>query len=575
MTEATIRYGIRGTVEATLWSTFLQRLRRYGFVLAAYIITTLVTTANWQGDTVDYVESIALFNRGVNHYMWDFAHLFWRPLGWLLSVVFAPITSLFVGNDDRLNVMLTLMCVNWIAGAFCVILIHSIVHRATGERTWIANVVAVAFIYTQTFLNWAQTGSAYVPGFALLLLGFHILITPNDGPERQDWRLAMYAGSALAGAICLWVPYLLTAPAALFAPLFLFGFSRNRMRFAFQTAIACAFLTGAAYLTVIVGLKLHTVDQVRAWISSSAHGVDYSGAARVVFGFARSFINMVNEGLLFKRYLISDPFNPVSLHDLLGATLLKLVIFYVFLATIVFNLFRSQHRTRILPLFILNSVPVMLLAYSFGGSEPERYLPLYPALFIAISVALRGPSRIARAIILAFISVMIVSNSALMARPVLYRKQEAAVSRVRDLLPRLNGRTMVFVATYQDELITFSRTYPFDPINRSGRFHIDALISPGTSWNLRWREDFASRSLSTWSGSGEVWISKRVLSAHPRAEWNWAEGADRRVSWSDLYRLFSRLELTDDVGGPDGFVRLSHSSGNERILGALCAKGRA
>src|SRR6266571_869635 len=104
-------------------------LRRYGFIVAAYIATTLVTGAYWMGDTVDYVESIVQFSRGVDHWMWDFAHLLWRPLGWVLSSAFAPITNVFVGENEHLNVMLTLNSVSWLAGLVCVICIHSLARR--------------------------------------------------------------------------------------------------------------------------------------------------------------------------------------------------------------------------------------------------------------------------------------------------------------------------------------------------------------------------------------------------------------------------------------------------------------
>jgi hypothetical protein len=233
------------------------------------------------------------------------------------------------------------------------------------------------------------------------------------------------------------------------------------------------------------------------------------------------------------------------------------------------NLVFSPRNKRILALFIINSVPVMGLAFFFASSEPERYMPLFPMLFIALAVCLSGPSRIFKTTAFAFFAVMIVTNAAAMLKPVLDRKQEAAVSRVRDLLPRLDDRTLVFAATYQDDLMIFSRTYPFHPVNRSGRLHLSALVSPGTSWNLHWAEDFASRVLSTWKESGATWISRRALSQRPRPEWNWAEGDDRRVSWKDFPLLFSHLDLGESVGGDDGFVQLLPSPKNQQFLSNL------
>ena len=549
-------------------SSLLQWLRRYGLAVTTYIAATLATSANWMGDTVDYVESIVQFSRGVDHWMWDFAHLLWRPLGWVLSSVFAPITRIFVGENEHLNVMLTLNSVSWLAGLLCVICIHSLTRHVSG-RVWIANVIAVSFVFTQTFLNWAQAGSAYVPGLALLLAGLHILMTRPEGNTRRS----VLAGAALAGAVCIWVPYLLVVPAAVLAPLCFFGFTRERFRFAIQTAVAFSLVTGFTYLAVIVGLRLRTLDEVRAWIASSGHGIDYSGAKRMVFGFARSFMNLGNDGLLFKRYLLGDPYNPVSLGQLFGATLWKLALVYLFAGSLMINLVFSPRNRRILALFIINSVPVMVLAFFFASSEPERYLPLFPMLFIALASCLSGPSRIFRAITFVFLAVMIVTNSASVLKPILDRKQEATVARVHDLLPRLNDRTLVFAATYQDDLMIFSRTYPFHPVNRSGRLHLSALVSPGTSWNLHWAEDFASRVLATWKEGGATWISKRALSQRPLPEWNWAEGDDHRVSWKDFPLLFSHLDLGESVGGGDGFVQLLPSPKNEQFLSSLTTSG--
>jgi hypothetical protein len=545
----------------------VQWVHRYGFVLATYLAATLATAASWMGDTVDYVESIEWFSRGVNHWMWDFAHLLWRPLGWVLFTIFAPITRLVVGDNDWLQIMLTLNCVSWLAGLVCVICVYSIANRVSG-REWIANAVAAAFIFTQTFLNWTQAGSAYVPGLALLLVAFDIGLARRDGNARR----AIAAGAALAGAVCLWVPYLLVVPAAIVAPFCLYGFKRERFRFAFQSAAVFSLLTGIAYIAVMIGLRLTTLNDIRAWIATSGHGIDYSGVKRMIIGFARSFINTGNEGLLFKRYLLADPFNPVSLSDLIGTTLCKVALVYVFVTGVVITLVRSS-RKGILALFAINAIPVLILGFFFASSEPERYMPLFPTLFIAIASSLAAPSRVFKSIALVFFAVMTITNTAAFAKPVLDRKQDAMVSRVRDLLPRLDDHALVFTTTYQDDLMIFSRTYPFNPVVRSGHFHLSAFVSPGTSWNLHWCEDFASRVLSTWKNGGATWISKRALSKHPRSEWNWAEGDDPRISWTDFPRLMNHLELGESVGGEDGFVQLLHSPNNERFLSKVTTSG--
>lgn len=546
---------------------FSEWVRRFGFVVAAYLAVTLATTANWMGDTVDYVESIVLYSRGIDHWMWDFAHLLWRPLGWLLSSFFAPVTRMFVGPSESLNVMLTLNFVSWVAGLFCMICMDSLAWHVS-RRQWIANVVTLCFLFTQVFLNWAHAGSAYIPGLALLLAGLHVSITRGERCPTAA-RTFILAGAALAGAVCLWVPYLLVVPAALAAPLCLFGYTRERFRLVLRTAMVFTLFTASAYIAVIAGLRFTAVDAVLQWIASSGHGVDYHGAKRMIFGFARAWMNTGNDGILFKRYLLGDALNPVSLRDLAGAALWKLGLVYLFAASLAIELLSSPRHKRILAVLIINSVPVIGLAFFFGSSEPERYLPLFPLLFLALAGCLSEPSRMFRTIVFAFFAVVIVTNSAAMARPVLRHRQEAAAARLHDLMPRLNDRSLVLAATFQDDLMVFSRTFPFHPINRSGRFHLSALVSPGTSWNLHWCEDFASRVLATWKRGGDVWISTRALSVRPRPEWNWAEGDDRRVSWTDFPLLVSHLDRGQSVGGEDGFVQLLPSSNNQHFLSRL------
>lgn len=550
-------------------AALVQWVRRFGFVVATYLVVTLSTSSPSMGDTVDYVESIVLFSKGVNHWMWDFAHLLWRPLGWVLSSLFAPVTRLFVGSNQALNVMLTLNSVSWVAGLVTVICLHSLALRVS-RRTWIANTVSLLFVFTNVFLTWTQVGSAYVPGLALVLVALHISMMRAE--HSVDVRTAILAGTALAGAVCVWVPYILVVPTVAAAGLCLFGLTRERIRFAVQTTLAFSIITAVAYLAVIAELRFTTLKEVTQWIIASGHGVDYAGFKRMCFGFARAFVNMGNDGVLFKRYFLRDPFNPVLLRDLFGIALWKIGAVYGFVFSVLGTLVASRNNKGILALFVINSVPVTGLAFFFGSSEPERYLPLFPMFFLALAASLRVPARTFRAIVFAFVCVVVVTNTAVMAWPSADRKQKEAEARLSVIWARLDARSLVFAATFQDELVTFNRTYPFHPINRSGRFRISALVSPGTSWNLHWCEDFASRALLTWKRGGTTWVSRRALARHPRPEWNWAEGDDRRVSWNDFPLLFSHLELGQPAGGADGFVQLLPTAKNEEFLSRLTTR---
>jgi hypothetical protein len=554
-----------GAAPANRWPTLA---RRYGLVLAVYLLATLFTNAYFMADTTDYVDSIVSFVGGRNYDFWEFGHLFWRPLGWLLYALCKPLTSLVAGGDVRFNVILVLVALNWLAGLLSVCALYGIVRRLCGGRIWMTGLVTVTFVFSHAFLNFTQTGSSYIPGLSLLLLGLYILTRYGDRDENF-WTTPLLAGLALAGAVCLWLPYVLAMPAAVAAPLFLFGFDRMRLRLVISTGVALAVFVTVAYAVVVIGaLGIHTLAGLKAWVSAASHDTDIKGVTRMVFGFARSFIYMGNDGVLFKRYLVGDPFNRVTILDLLRLSLWKLALFYLFLTSVTINLLFSAQGRRILGLLVLNAAPVILFAISFDGGAVERYLPLYPAMFLALTVCLSDARSIAflNYVACAFIAAVILTDATALAKPVLDRRQEATAARMSEVVQRLKPESRIITATWQDELINFSRSYPFHPLNRAGNLRIGALVTPGTTLAAEWREGFAAETLATWEHGGEVWVSKRVLSPRPRPEWNWTEGDEKRVSWPDFHAFFSQMEMDESAGGDDGFVLISQSSKNQEYL---------
>ena len=89
----------------------------------------------------------------------------------------------------------------------------------------------------------------------------------------------------------------------------------------------------------------------------------------MVFAFARNFVNLGDDGRFFKRYLVHDPFSPVSFLQLFCLSLRKLALFYVFRLLVVIMLLRSWLGKRMLVLLALNSLPVVVFASS---SSPDR-----------------------------------------------------------------------------------------------------------------------------------------------------------------------------------------------------------
>ena len=96
------------------------------------------------------------------------------------------------------------------------------------------------------------------------------------------------------------------------------------------------------------------------------------GPAPLIFGFARSFINMGDDGILFKRFLLHDPYNPVSLFDLLRLSLFKYLLFYAFL---VWSFKRLVSNPKVLWMCLMTASPYSSW-HCFGTGEIRNDISL-------------------------------------------------------------------------------------------------------------------------------------------------------------------------------------------------------
>jgi len=556
---------------STNWMTLRFYLRRFGPVAAIYVLVTLGTDAFFMADTADYVRSIVARIEGRYDSFWEFGHLFWRPLGWLSFQALKGLLAGF-GMTTRVGVIWTLLALNWIAGLICVLALRAL-FASLRERAWVNDLVTVAFIFAQGFLNNVQIGSSYIPGLACLMVGMYLLLRRPDSNSRFTLTSAL-AGVMFGCAICFWFLYLWAIPAALLSPLLLWGFKQTRLRQVAVAPLTCTLFVGVAYLLVLGLLGIHTVAGVREWIASASHGNDTKGLTRMVFGLARSFINMGNDGMLFKRFLIGDVYNPVSLWTLLQLSLWKLALFYLCLLTLVVTLLRSLGGRRTLALLAFGSLPIVCFAILFDGGAVERYLPLYPFVFVALAYGLCSDRlwKPANYVMLAFIVAATATNLIAMSKWALSRQQDAVVARTAELEPRLKPQSKVFTVTWLDELVNFNRSFPFHPINVRSNLLVNSLVTPGTTQVEHWREEFAKQTLTIWRNGGDVWVSKQVLWERPPSTLNWVEGDDKRISWKDFPAFFSRLELTTPTGNEDGFLLVPPSPPNQQILEEAQAK---
>ena len=528
----------------------------------------------FQADTPDYVDSIQAQLKGEYYRFWDFGHLLWRPLGWLVFRVLSPFLTGVVGSDQRIQITFALIVVSWLAGLMSAILLLALL-RLYCVHKWVPPLIVTSFIFSAAELNLSRTGSSYVPGLFLLILGTFLVSRESSRPDN---RLGMqaFAGLALAGSVLLWFPYVLAVPAAFLLPLATGTINKTKPREAIGTFLFFCLGIISAYVPVLIHLRLSSPGKIMAWMAASAHGIAISGISRAIFGWPRSFVDMGGTGMVIKRYMLHDSFNPVSSLDLLKLwpDLFKLCLFYATLFSITVSLWRSPQGRKALAIAAMSAAPVLGFAVYWSGGDLERYLPLYPVFFLVLGLSFADRKAVtwARATAGIFVVSLVLTNATTLRSAVVRKSHAQSEKRVDELVPRLKQGSAVVVSHYLDDLMTFNRNFPFNSINRNSNLEIYPLIAAGTSDVPRWRGLFAHRALSTWQEGGDVWISRRLLHRTPEADWNWIEGDNSRVSWMDLNSLFCRLQYGEVVSGDDGFVLLLPSSSNEYLLSSYVSK---
>ncbi len=200
-------------------------------------------------------------------------------------------------------------------------------------------------------------------------------------------------------------------------------------------------------------------------------------------------------------------------------------------------------------------------------------MPAYPLVFAAWAMVLGGtrPMRLIQALVLLFVVVMSAVNLPALSRATAERDRARLQRRVGDLRPLLGPEDRVFVVMIQDPLYAVKRD-PGSLISRD--LKIVVLVPLGSISSVDWRRDFANCVRAAWASGGRVWLTKRVLSRRPKGEWDWSEGDETNVSWSDLHSFFGALEFGQDLGDEDGFIAVSHTPRNERLLERTAAPSR-
>lgn len=542
------------------------------------VLILLLTRAIELGDTPAYASDMvnylgkSPFGRG--NTLWEFGHLLWRPLGWLLLTLTSPLLSRLTTWTPMMQAEFLLIVVSTVCALASIVMWHAIVLRAGGSKG-IAFLVAVAMACSHGFLLYAHSGCAYVPGLTFLTASLYLLLM----------RRTKSAACLYALAVLTWLPYVFAGAGLLILAAWPFESESHSMPMNFAHAAgrrAVQFFAVSAVIVVVVygaaawARQISSVAEAKDWVAAAGHGsAPGMKIVRVVTGLPRSLFYLGKDGILYKRYLWHDPYAPVTLRGIIGASLWKLAAFYLFVVCLLYELVRRPRSVWMLLVFCAGVAPIIFFAVViFEPSSPERFLPAFPFLLVALAWSLRDVAtrrRVTQLFIGGFLVTVILTNGYSFAAPRVDAQNSAQLARVADLRGRLTAAGMAMVTTNQDDLEPTLNRLAFDRINRPTPLLIYDIVEPGNVRVQEWRGQFAAWSLKIWRNGGDVWVSKRVWSARPAPSWNWAEGDDPRISWKELPQFFATLSTDADSGGPDGFRRIAHSEANLALLTPLAA----
>ena len=276
-----------------------------------------------------------------------------------------------------------LVCTNFVCCLVTLLLVWDLLRKLVSTR--LATLVAIAFCGANCFLDYAALGSAYLPALCFECLALWLLTKAFEQP-RQRLLWASLAGASYAVSIALWFPYAFAGVGLLLFALLWPLNSGTRPSFAANRVQAGAFLIALAIATALIfgagsaAKGIHSAADLKQWVVDSDSGWSQRlNIVRATTGIPRSLYELASDTTLLKRWFFHDPYNPVHLSQLAGALFLKLLLFYLGMAALLWLLIRENNSRRTLITLLGAAVPLLFFAvYVFEPSSTSRYLPVLP-----------------------------------------------------------------------------------------------------------------------------------------------------------------------------------------------------
>src|SRR6202011_969217 len=125
-----------------------------------FIVAFFSTVPEHIGDTYWYGLDVSRFLTGGGApdqgRLWEFAHVLWRPLAYLLYKIFGGILASVRGPDVMSNVIWIMMAVSALAGWFCCLFLNRVLVKICGLSAGL--LLTVSFLCTNSVLNYIHAG---------------------------------------------------------------------------------------------------------------------------------------------------------------------------------------------------------------------------------------------------------------------------------------------------------------------------------------------------------------------------------------------------------------------------------
>jgi hypothetical protein len=538
-------------------------------VTSMCVLTILITRSTFFGDTRFYESDIASYLDGRTPFagLLDFGHPIWRPLGALLA---------FHGDaayeSTLARVHVALLGLNLLASLACVWTLCALLRLTKKVTAGPSILVVAAFVTTNGFVNLSRSGSPWLPGLTCVMLACCFTLVAERRHRASEPAAFYWIAAVLttALAVVFWVPYVLSALAIICAGLLDRPDTpswKTVWRAAIRVLPGAVLLVTVAYACAICARHITSVPELLAWIRHAAHG-EARGASivRFFFGFPRSFFILGDAGIVWKQFLFHDPFARMTVLDVAAAGTWILALFYGTSAVAGWFFLRDRNFRGTAFWAAAGVVPTIALAVLFEAGSVERYLALYPMVFVVIGILLasaRTP-RPLRVLLVLLIVVQVSNNLYASFRPRIDRESAALLQRITPFENRPGGAT-VYVVNLNDKLSALYDGPEY--ATRNDLPQVALLVPVMYSEVPKWRAFFAKSAEDRWAAGGDVWVSKRAWATRPLRQWFWAENDDPRIHWADVHNFVIRLDADAEAGGADGFVRVANTPANRaRIL---------